>query len=304
MKSTVSNCIIVIAFSLFSFTTNTNSQTNNTSDNTSDEEVIRVQTEVTQIAVSLDSAVKSPRWELFENGAPVTEFACDTPTSAPLNLVILTLMTEGNVSDLRDKAKVINKRLKSIEKDLNLASPPKVVSFGEEPVTKLFRYPSHWQITQAHQLNTAVGQSIEILQTMGAGSRRALLIISDAAEDIPLDILARTDDRLLRQSGLIFYMGVVVKKKGESKKRIVALSNIQGGKLTIFGNDYIDNLFNFFTEIANNLYVLSFQNLGGIESSEIKAMAYKGKNELVGRNVRVIKTTVINQEAKNENTIK
>lgn len=271
----------------------------------SNQGIISVQTDITQIAVSITDKNKiNPRWELFLNTSQITDYALDSPQNAPLRLVILILQTDKNSRDFRIRSNKINKRLQTIEKDLGLTAPPLVVSYRPEESQETIKYPTSWNAFKSTTIASAIDRSVETLQGVGSGSRRALLIISDATQGLPMDILEKTDVRLLNRSALVFYMGVTINKEGANRKRVVALSNIQGGKMTVFGGDYIDSLFSYFNAIANNLYVLSFQNDEDFASCEVKVFAYNSKNELVGQNERVVKiltaTATINEKEENE----
>ena len=282
MKKVIFHQLRIIAVSLL-FLITANAQTEVGAD-----QVITIQTEVTQIAVSTNLKYQGLRWSLSENGNQIKDYAFDAPDTNPLGLVILVLRTEPESKIFREKAKVINLKFKSLSKDLNLVNAPMVVSYKSPMEDEYLKYPSNWNVQNTDSIDAAINQSITVLQKT-ANARRALLIISDAKDSLPTDILKRTDFKLLKQSALIFYLGVAVGKDAKNKKRIVALSNLPGNKMTVFGEDYVKYLFNFFTQVANTMYVLSYQSEN--DYFKIEALCYDERNEIVGRNSRTIQTS-------------
>jgi hypothetical protein len=227
-----------------------------------DEEVVRVDSRLSRVIVSVEQPGPFV-WEVADNGRAQKDILVDGP-DRPLQLVVLVDLAPGREKKSeRIHYENLRRALDLLALHVRLKVRP-VVFVSSSQAERLpydFDWPASWETVYAGGLQGALDQSIARLDSGPGTVRRALLFLTNRADDLPPDTFRQLDVRLSRSASLVYLMSVKPPKVGGGRKKTIVRTNINGGDTTIFLEDnpnYVSTLFNIFVNSVNSMYVVSY----------------------------------------------
>jgi hypothetical protein len=227
-----------------------------------EDEVVRVDSQLSRVIVRVEEA-DPLRWEVSDNGRRQKDLILDGP-DRPLQLVILVdLIAEREKKGEAVHYERLQRELDTLAGRLRLQSAPLVVvsSPREEPLPHNIKWPSSWETIYTDGLHSSLDQSISRLERGPGNVRRALLFLTNRADDLPPDTFEQTDARLAHSAALIYLMAVKPPQFGGGKhNKVIVRSNINGGEMVVRRDyNYVATLFRMFVASANEMHVVSYR---------------------------------------------
>jgi len=257
-------------------------------DTQNDEEIIRVNTTVGQISLAVEQTVPEPfRFEVTDNGIQTENVNYEAPAkSHPVDTVIIVAMNPVN-GWKTGKSEMIY-QIKKLQENgninlLGINVIKDVEGFGSKLI-----FPKNCSSNQFSDLGAGINSSVSTLRKT-PGTRKAILVLTNEVESLPVDIIERTN-QILGQASVMVYM-MSVNEMG-AKRKVIARTNINGQDIMVFKRDYLGGLFRSFTRLATNLYTVSYtlpEQDTNYHKVQVLVKSLKDSREIV-RNIREFNT--------------
>lgn len=265
-----------------------------------DNEEIRINTNIGQINVAIEQIKPEPfTIEVTDNGIPVENVKWEAPAkNNPLRVMIIVAMNK--VDKWKTNKDGLLFEIKKLKENSAIDLAGINIVNDEDGFGKKMKFSDSYNAVRFDRLDAAVSNSIAVLQAR-PGSRKAILLLTNEVESLPLNIIERTNDLLGKTSLGVYLMSVNekglknYKDKCKVPCKIVAQTNINGNDVVIFPSRFLSGLFGRFTKLATTLYTVSY-DLQDEEIHKIEATVRRTKdNREITKNIREFKTASSNE---------
>lgn len=246
-------------------------------------EIIIVKAQLARLSIAVTSATKPVpkqlRWEVRHGARTITQLVVDAPDEHnPLSLVLLL-----DLAEQRDGAcySCLRDQLEALPARLHLKSVPRIVVAAPAAARLPVKWPQAWSATYTDSTSAAFNVALDAVEH-SPGTRRALLVVTNRVEQLPLHSFEDADARLVESAAFIYLMTVKPPKvRPGAIGPVIARSNLS--TLESFAVpvsvDYLAVQFKHFARLANALFVISYPlpatdtPAGAPNSAEVRALA-------------------------------
>lgn len=234
------------------------------------DDVVSVNARVARLSVSVSSMTRpvpaKVRWEVRHDSRQIQPLTVDAPGEAnPLSLAVVVDLAAGDGGHTYSR---VRRELESLPSRLRLKQPPRVFVAADSSAGLPLRWPGSWPTAYLGDVRAAMNAAMDSVER-APGTRRALLVLTNRAEDLPPSAFEDADARLRETAAficLLTFKRPDVKYGGPGK--VIARSNLYTKEsLQVFpSSDLVAAQFGLFTRVAAGLHVVTY-TLGDNDSA-------------------------------------
>jgi hypothetical protein len=217
-----------------------------------DGEVIKVNTDALKVSLTSLPTKADIIWSVTKNGMEEKNFSFINETDK----IELTVILEDVTKKRGQKSFFVGQNLKKLARH-EAVGKIKIYAVGTSRDDLAVRWDKDWETTFFQSFDEAVDSFWG--QPNASNARRAVLVVSNRTESLPVNVFERLRNDSGLQSALVYYL--VTNPVKVNNKWVLSWSNLswQYKWLVTLGEQYIDKQFSCFDEMLGNYRVVSVE---------------------------------------------